>query len=1251
MFGRYSYWLRDIRLWSFLGLVILIVIAVLGVKILNHGMIWVGILAVFSFVIWMILCLWKRAQHQKFSGRLSVLLKQQSEHDMDSTLVEKQEDIQILRDRMQEAIKQIKTSKLGDTSGNASLYELPWYMIIGNPAAGKSTAIVNSGLNFPFSNKSENIIQGIGGTRNCDWFFTTEGILLDTAGRYSIYEEDRREWLGFLKLLKKARSRAPINGILIAVSIAELIQNKPEYAIDLAKKFRQRIQELTDNLEIFAPVYILFTKVDLISGFADFFGDDEVQESDRVWGSTFEYRPLDSIDIANEFEARFQELYLGLRESSVVRMSLNRGKAMSPGLMTFPYEFALIKPALKTFITTVFEDNPFQFKPVFRGFYFTSAVQEETSQNSLASEKIAEKFTIDYQFNLGETNLSESRGFFLKNLFAKVIFADRFLVRQHISQRKHQIRLASFFASIFCLSIFLGMWTWSYLNNQRLLTNIQQDLQKITKLQDGKTDLASRLESLEILQDRLEQLKKLNEETPFNLGLGLYQGEHLSSKLRLEYFNGINDVLLKPVSSNLEEFLIDVNMHRNALIKKNQDKAAEGNDNSKNNDAVLTANNLPLINEYKALEPSSIDDAYNALKTYIMLSNHEHLDAGHLNDQITRFWRIWIENNRGAMSHEKAIRSAEHVLNYFLAQIGSSDFPLIENNLTLIDQTRATLSTVVNGVPARERVYAEIKLRASTRFAPLTVARIVGNENKDLIAGSAAVSGAFTKEAWDGYVQDAIKDAANKELQSTDWVLKSTIKDDLTLEGSPEQIQKLLTDMYKTEYIREWKVFTQNIAVLEFANFDQAVSGMNRLGDPEISPIYKLMNELYRQTSWDNPSVLNAGMKNVGQGLGQWFKNLFSSNALVRVNLDISNDKNSAQIPVGAIGKEFITVAQLMVSRGDANDTNILNGYLKLLSKLRSKFNELKNSGDIGPGAKVILQKTLDGSGSELAEALRYVDEQMLIGASDSAKVVLRPMLVRPLIQAFSVLIKPTEHELNKVWSSQVYEPFHTGLGNKYPFSIDSRIEASPQEISQYFGSDGLIAKFANEQLGALVIRRGDIITSRSWADLGINLEPVFISRFSTYTRSLNGVNGQQTASAELQTLFQLMPIPMPGISEYTLELDGQILRYRNGTQQWINFVWPNITDHPGAKLSATTNDGKVVEILNIMGHYGLEKLISSATKEKKENGEYSMSWSADNVVVRCNFRIISSPQVQGGKTSPEQSFRGLNMPEKIAGE
>jgi type VI secretion system protein ImpL len=447
--------------------------------------------------------------------------------------------------------------------------------------------------------------------------------------------------------------------------------------------------------------------------------------------------------------------------------------------------------------------------------------------------------------------------------------------------------------------------------------------------------------------------------------------------------------------------------------------------------ATVVAPPTEAAGKYKESSPGNMDDAYNALKTYIMLSSHEHLDSGHLNDQITRFWRNWVENNRGTMSRELAIRQAESVLTFFLAQINEPDFPVIEQRLALVDQTRDTLRNVVKGVPARERVYAEIKLRASTRFPAVTVARVVGEENKGVLAGSYVVSGAFTHGAWKDYVQQAIKDAANKEQRTNDWVLKTSVRDDLTLEGSPEQVEKLLTEMYKAEYVKEWSKFVKGVTVLEFKDFNQALEALNRLGNPRTSPINKLMDTIYRETVWDNPSLLNESMKNAQQGVWEWIKRLFSRVSPARVNLDVnlSSDAN-AQIKMGPIGKEFAAVAHMMVSRSDNPDASLFRGYLKLLAKVAARFNELKNAGDIGPGAKALVQQTFS-SGSELSEALRYVDEQMLTGMTDSNKETLRPMLVRPLMQSFAVLLKPTELELNKIWLAQVYEPFQQTLVDK----------------------------------------------------------------------------------------------------------------------------------------------------------------------------------------------------------------------------
>jgi type VI secretion system protein ImpL len=71
------------------------------------------------------------------------------------------------------------------------LYDLPWYLIISPPGAGKTTALVKSGLRFPLAGSGEaQPVSGVGGTRYCDWWFTDDAVIIDTAGRYTTQDSD-----------------------------------------------------------------------------------------------------------------------------------------------------------------------------------------------------------------------------------------------------------------------------------------------------------------------------------------------------------------------------------------------------------------------------------------------------------------------------------------------------------------------------------------------------------------------------------------------------------------------------------------------------------------------------------------------------------------------------------------------------------------------------------------------------------------------------------------------------------------------------------------------------------------------------------------------------------------------------------------------------------------------------------------------------------------------------------------------------
>ncbi|WP_242007480.1 type VI secretion system membrane subunit TssM [Luteimonas cucumeris] len=1228
--SRLRYYLSDSRVLAVIG-VGLVSATLLGADKLKAVGGWLAIALVAGLLLWMLAWLVRRMRAAHAAKKLDAMVQEQADQAVATARPAARADTELLRDRMSEAVKAIKTSRLGQMKGAAALYELPWYVIIGNPAAGKSSAVLHSGLRFPFEDNRSNVIHGLGGTRNCDWYFTTEGIVLDTAGRYTVSTEDRLEWLTFLELLKKNRPRAPINGVIIAVSIAELSSGRPEFAIELAKNLRQRVQELTERLEVFAPVYVVFTKADLIAGFADFFRGLDPSEREGVWGATLAFDATGETDALAAFDGHFDELSDGLREMSLAQMAMSRGREIAPGLLTLPLEFAAIKPMLRTFVATLFEDNPYQFKPVFRGFYFTSALQEGASMHA-ASERIARQFQLQPRATSAERQAPSQVGHFLQGLFRKVIFADRQLVRQYSSPSRTRMRYGAFAAAAVALAVVLAGWTWSYTGNQQLVANVRADLDKAQQLQRDRTDLQSRIDALLLLQERMEQLDKYRDSHPLGLGLGLYQGDRIEAKLREEYFGGMRQLMLAPVGSKLEGYLAEVVAHRGDLKAPGQGGAA-----GKADDAAD-------IGTYREVSPTDSEDAYNALKTYLMLGDRSRAEPSHLNDQLARFWRGWLEQHRGSMSREAMARAATRLMAFYVGQSTQPDWPQIDPKLSLVDDSRQALIQVMKGTPAVDRVYATIKSRAATRFPQVTVASLLEQDKANvLVAGSHIIPGTFTRKAWEEYVQDAIKQAANEQFSTTDWVLEATVQKDLTLAGSPEHVAQELERLYKNEYAREWRRFMQDVTVAEFGAFEQAVNRMNMLGDPQNSPLRKLLEAINRETIWDNPEAANKALGAARKGFVAWFNRVIMRRNPTSIPVAVNPDTGKPMpIRMGPIGSEFQGLARLMLPRD--NNAPLINSYFDALGKLRTRLNAIRTQGDPGPGARKLMQETLDGN-AELAAIQQLVEEQMVAGLNEDQRQALRPLLLRPLLQAYAALVRPTETEINRTWTAQVFQPFQSGIAQLYPFAREATREAAPSDIARIFGPDGAISKFNNEALGTLVSRRGNALAPREWAAMGITLRPELMAGYSAWVAPLgqaaSGSGGGKT------TIFEILPVPASGIVEYSLVIDGQTLRYRNTPPQWKTFTWPNPDGVPGVQLTAVTNDGRSIPIFHAPGQQGLTRFFQAAQQTALEDGRKQLTWNEGGVSVGIELRVVSTTQSGVGQSlDPDE----LKLPETVAG-
>ncbi|HLU66883.1 MAG TPA: type VI secretion system membrane subunit TssM, partial [Kofleriaceae bacterium] len=360
------------------------------------------------------------------------------------------------------ALARLGNTRFQTATGGRMLYQLPWYVMIGPPGSGKTTALTRSGLHFPAGERGDRAeVRGVGGTRNCDWFFTSEAVLIDTAGRYTTQDShaplDRGAWQGFLDLLKKHRPRQPINGVLVAISASDLLGDDGIREAH-ARAVRDRLAEITERLGIQVPAYLLVTKCDLVSGFTEFFDDLDNEQRQQVWGATF---PVDGeADPAALARAEFERLLERLDLRRLDRLHAETDLERRALVFGFPSQVSLLARPLESFIRAAFDADDPQ-APRLRGFYLTSGTQEGTPIDRLVGA-MAQTFGIERPAPLGYG--IAPRPYFLTRLLRQVIFGEAGLVARdsHYERRERWIGQAAWAAAGLAALLLGGLWWLSY---------------------------------------------------------------------------------------------------------------------------------------------------------------------------------------------------------------------------------------------------------------------------------------------------------------------------------------------------------------------------------------------------------------------------------------------------------------------------------------------------------------------------------------------------------------------------------------------------------------------------------------------------------------------------------------------------------------------------------------------------------------------------------------------------------------------
>ncbi|MEZ4297696.1 MAG: type VI secretion system membrane subunit TssM [Polyangiaceae bacterium] len=788
----------------------------------------------------------RRILTKKAANALEQAILQQGSQQALNARPERRAEIQALQQQMTQGIGTLKQSKLGGKKGSAALYSLPWYMIIGPPGAGKTTALKASGMQFPFSGADGGGVRGVGGTRNCDWWFTNEAILLDTAGRYTTESDDRDEWLAFLGMLKRYRSRRPINGVLVAISVADLIDANEQQIESFGKKIRGRIDEVMTQLQMVIPVYVLFTKVDLIAGFNEFYGDMKKSDRQQPWGATLRLN-ADKSNPAALFEAEFDELIKRVHGRAMKRITTERMREPREKIYQFPLEFAGIRKNLSDFIGTCFAANQFQGTPVFRGFYFTSGTQEGRPLDRVL-QRMGQVMGVRPP-EQQQQQVLEAKSYFLHDVFMNIVFRDADVAARSASEIRRQwlmrVAIACSAAALAVIVCIPGVV--SFFKNRSFLVSTQERVEAAQAIQwNGPPS-----KNLALLDPVLERLKELDKYAvdgePVGMGWMMYQGPAVTVPTVKNYVAQLQLGFVVPCKQKLEERL---------KVVKGDKYLAERLD----------------------------------LKTYLMLNDQEagfeNLDVEWATGQYTALWFELIKPIADKPEADLKKEMAEHV-RYYFTLVKEGRVTPVPLNKDLVAYVRKVLMNVpvakryydlyVNSVADEKVNDAGDNSKSNRLYPPITLADMFPTRRdfQKYITSATfekdkhwlEVEGPYTERGHYAVLRNVATGLGLLEQDA--WVVP--LGPDETKDKVAANINALAND-YEKKYVEAWQAFLADVTVRSPSTLQEAIDLYKFLADPP-RPLFVMLTQLNDHTQWPTAkSTLDAewekkGLKQINRKL------------------------------------------------------------------------------------------------------------------------------------------------------------------------------------------------------------------------------------------------------------------------------------------------------------------------------------------------------------------------------------------------
>ena len=661
------------------------------------------------------------------------------------------------------------------TDMTAPLAQLPLYVAIGAGHSGLGTFLQHAGVTW-----LAHELPNIGG---CTWSVARECAVLRPRDVLTARTA--------LDALYRHRRNAPVNGFIVTLSLEDLL-DKPHTALrSQAQQLRHEVDVLQEALHCRAPVYLVLTKCDRLTGFLETFGTLPAAARGRLLGRTIvapHANPAPVEWLSGQLDALVQNLAM---ESLAVMQGTSDGVARER-IYQFPDQLSGLRSPLLTWSNAFFASGRGRALPALQGMFLVAVAQGGYAYDRLNGPKPMRV----------PMPVTPPTPYFTSRVFREALLLDR----DHPTALgvASQPRLARHVAWA-AAALLTALPMLAYLQNGYYVTSSSDVVAATVRdLQASESHMAS-LATLDHLRDQLDLLEAGTQRTAWlNDQSGMSQSPALEVSLRALYLRTLRDAVLQP--------MVGYDAQQMAQFAQRHADSTEP----------------PPEGEFKLF--------FDKLRIHLLLTGayeaREHrmdvADMTWLAEVLSRRYLRAQDDMVGAdMATQEALQ--HHVLSYLAAL-------QVEPRLRLARDVDAIVGTrrILGRVDAAEALLTQGTSAADVYSLNLT--QLLGDASAPLYT-EAVIPGGFTREGWENSVRPRLEDLSRR---NDIWVLGSRAVARMApyLEGD---VAAAVEATYWQRYVEVWRTFLASIHTVPLRDAEETALILQKLDSD--SPAFAHLKE------------------------------------------------------------------------------------------------------------------------------------------------------------------------------------------------------------------------------------------------------------------------------------------------------------------------------------------------------------------------------------------------------------------------